>query len=186
MECFFCKIDKPVEDFWRAAGRKRMCWDCQYAKRKAYKATYKANNPEKHREAQKRWKRGWKARNPEKYREDAKRAMAAWKAKNPGAHRKAKMLLTEWVWSLKRGPCADCGVQYNPWVMEFDHRPEFVKVESISKMVRNLISKEVILAEVAKCELVCANCHRERTAREIWGYDFKKGSISLPPPPLPL
>lgn len=60
-------------------------------------------------------------------------------------------------------PCADCGVVYHPRVMDFDHLPEFDKRYTISKMVQMQCKIETILEEIAKCELVCANCHRIRT-----------------------
>lgn len=66
--------------------------------------------------------------------------------------------------ALKCKPCMDCGVKYPPYVMDFDHRDPKDKVESISVLVlqRN-ISKARVLEEIAKCDLVCSNCHRERT-----------------------
>jgi hypothetical protein len=61
----------------------------------------------------------------------------------------------------KDKPCADCGVQYPPCVMDFDHVPERgPKLFHLGQPERNL--KEV-RAELAKCDLVCANCHRIRT-----------------------
>lgn len=63
--------------------------------------------------------------------------------------------------ALKNKPCADCGIQYPPYVMDFDHRPGEVKMENVGAMSR--FSEEAIAAEIAKCDLVCANCHRERT-----------------------
>lgn len=71
------------------------------------------------------------------------------------------------VAAIKDQPCADCGVRYPPYVMEFDH-VSGVKLRTISEMVRSGASVESILAEIAKCELVCANCHRVRTARRGW------------------
>src|SRR5690349_17441193 len=58
-------------------------------------------------------------------------------------------------------PCADCGVQYPYYVMDFDHLGD--KVADVSKMCNNLVSLETLQAEIDKCELVCANCHRIRT-----------------------
>lgn len=59
-------------------------------------------------------------------------------------------------------PCADCGVPYPYYVMDFDHvRGE--KRECVSILKAQGRPKEMILEEIAKCDLVCANCHRERT-----------------------
>lgn len=61
---------------------------------------------------------------------------------------------------LKDVPCADCGKRFPPCAMDFDHvRGE--KLFNVGEGVRFTLS--VILAEAAKCEVVCANCHRIRT-----------------------
>lgn len=62
----------------------------------------------------------------------------------------------------KKKPCMDCGNSYPPYVMDFDHRPYEDKDCEISKMAMNKGSVAV-LREIEKCDLVCANCHRERT-----------------------
>lgn len=69
----------------------------------------------------------------------------------------------EWLNRCKMAPCSDCGVQYNPWVMDFDHRDPSQKKFAISSKYGCL--PETLEAEIAKCDLVCANCHRERTYR---------------------
>lgn len=63
--------------------------------------------------------------------------------------------------AAKSVPCMDCGVQYPPWVMDLDHRPGEVKIADPSQMKRR--PPEVLIAEIAKCDPVCANCHRART-----------------------
>lgn len=57
-------------------------------------------------------------------------------------------------------PCVDCG-ESDPLVLEFDHVCE--KTFGISQGLRdrNWMS---VLDEMAKCDVVCANCHRRRTA----------------------
>lgn len=62
----------------------------------------------------------------------------------------------------------DCGEIYPPWVMDFDHRDGEVKIRSISYMaIGNTSSFAKIKQEIAKCDLVCANCHRQRTYSRI-------------------
>lgn len=58
-------------------------------------------------------------------------------------------------------PCAQCGVPYPHYVMDFDHVDRQNKSDNVSKLVS--FSTKRMLAEIAKCELVCSNCHRERT-----------------------
>ena len=61
---------------------------------------------------------------------------------------------------LKSG-CVDCGYKEHPEALEFDHLPEYEKMFNIGEVKR--LSWERIEAEIAKCEVVCANCHRVRT-----------------------
>ena len=72
------------------------------------------------------------------------------------------------VKDLKRGPCMDCGEKFHWFAMDFDHREPEDKKDDISRMVlRNGCSKETLLSEIAKCDLVCATCHRLRTADRL-------------------
>jgi hypothetical protein len=58
-------------------------------------------------------------------------------------------------------PCVDCG-EDDPVVLEFDHLRD--KAFNIGHALP-FRSWPSILAEIEKCEVVCANCHRRRTAR---------------------
>lgn len=71
----------------------------------------------------------------------------------------------EWYQELKRGcPCADCGNSYHPVAMDWDHRPGEFKLGAVANL-RNLHNRQRVLNEIAKCDLVCAVCHRIRTAK---------------------
>lgn len=70
-----------------------------------------------------------------------------------------------WMAALKEGrACADCGGTFPAFVMHWDHLPGHVKIAEISGMVANR-RREVVIEELAKCELVCANCHVMRTVK---------------------
>ena len=74
-----------------------------------------------------------------------------------------RIAIRAWHRSLKEGrPCADCGGTFHPAAMTFDHRPGTEKREPVSSLARGF-SRRTILAEIAKCDLVCANCHAVRT-----------------------
>lgn len=62
---------------------------------------------------------------------------------------------------LREHPCVDCG-EDDPLVLEFDHLRD--KKFAISRGIRDRGWQDV-LDEIAKCDVVCANCHRRRTAR---------------------
>jgi hypothetical protein len=46
--------------------------------------------------------------------------------------------------------------------MQWDHLPEFEKKAALGTLVRHG-SRRQVLEEIAKCELVCANCHAVRS-----------------------
>jgi hypothetical protein len=71
---------------------------------------------------------------------------------------------------LKAGACTDCGVT-DPAVLEFDHVGP--KTLEVGKLVREAYRLERVIAEIANCELVCANCHRRRTRQRArsWRID---------------
>ena len=58
-------------------------------------------------------------------------------------------------------PCTDCG-ETDPLVLEFDHLGD--KEFTIGHELYSRRWADV-LAEIAKCEVVCANCHRRREAK---------------------
>lgn len=68
---------------------------------------------------------------------------------------------------LDRG-CKDCGYNKHVEALDFDHLGE--KKLQIATAIRNGISMKRLLAEIETCEVVCANCHRIRTAN-------RRGSI---------
>jgi hypothetical protein len=64
----------------------------------------------------------------------------------------------------KARPCSDCGQRYPPFVMDFDHVEPETKRFTIGRDGWNRIWSLIdIRREIAKCEIVCANCHRIRT-----------------------
>lgn len=92
--------------------------------------------------------RRWRAANASRLREERAAASAARRAE---------------VATLKESnPCTDCGGFFLAVSMDYDHVAAD-KDRDVSKLV-HYASMTQILAEIAKCELVCANCHRVRTA----------------------
>src|SRR6266702_860726 len=65
----------------------------------------------------------------------------------------------QWFIELKNKPCTDCGGTFPACCMDFDHLGDD-KQFSVGKGLFG--SKAKLLAEISKCELVCANCHRIR------------------------
>jgi hypothetical protein len=73
-----------------------------------------------------------------------------------------RKMIKEFINAQKNQPCADCRVQYPPYVMDFDHvrGEKLFNVSAAPAIVPNL---DKIREEIAKCDLVCSNCHRIRT-----------------------
>ena len=65
--------------------------------------------------------------------------------------------------NLRRAPCADCGQTFEPFQMDFDHRDPVDKSFRLTSPTALGSSLDRLLAEVAKCDIVCAVCHRIRT-----------------------
>jgi len=77
----------------------------------------------------------------------------------------------EFLRDLRRRPCADCGQSFSPWVMDFDHRDPKTKSFALAAGHALLKSRAALLDEIAKCEIVCANCHAIRTYNWIKSED---------------
>ncbi len=75
---------------------------------------------------------------------------------------KQKAYLASYIRDLKeKTPCLDCGIKYPYYVMDFDH-VRGKKHKNVMELIPTL-SKKKIDEEIAKCEIVCSNCHRVRT-----------------------
>jgi hypothetical protein len=100
---------------------------------------------------------------------------------------KAKIIARTIKWGLERKknlrsivlkeklkPCTDCGKIYHYCIMDFDHLEGHTKKANISVLVNNSnTSVRVLQEELAKCEIVCSNCHRVRTFNRIYNKDLK-------------
>lgn len=76
-------------------------------------------------------------------------------------------------------PCVDCG-ETDVLVLEFDHRNPADKRFDIGFIVARKPWK-FVLAEIEKCDVRCANCHRRRTAAQFNWARLAVGATQLPP-----
>jgi hypothetical protein len=83
------------------------------------------------------------------------------KKKNKEIDKEVQFFIAE----LKNVPCADCNKTYHHCAMDFDH-VRGNKVASVSSLKR-FHSFAKIKKEIAKCEVVCAVCHRIRTFNRL-------------------
>lgn len=139
--CSRCREPKPLAQFnrWAAAkdGLDSYCKACRSVIAKV--------SHSKHSEKV-------KAQQRESYRSGAKRRMI---------ERNRDWL----VEALTGACCAACHID-DPLVLEMDHvRGE--KYRNVSFLVHNGYPLDTVKAEAAKCQILCANCHRRKTAAQF-------------------
>lgn len=138
--CTMCSVVRPITDFARAPKRGRL----------HYSARCKP--------CMRRYMNDWYRRDPERRRQ----------IRSDAAEFRAATI--EWLTAhLCANPCVDCG-EKDLRTLDFDHRDDATKVAAVSTMLHHKWSLVKVKAEVAKCEVRCANCHRKRTAnmRNDW------------------
>ena len=114
--------------------------------------------------------RAWKKKNPDKVKANQQRYYEKHRGEVIGSTRKAYLRTVakrrHFVdLYLANHPCTDCG-EADPEVLEFDHVPERgKKVTSPTNHKLLAGALENLMAEIAKCDVVCANCHTRRTRR---------------------
>src|SRR5262249_12871715 len=134
----------------------------------------------KRREYARQYNKSWRKnpRNRKKYkglqvkrREYNRKYMNAWR-RDPKNLRKTKKRLAERrknisarIALLKTVPCMDCKRTFDPVCMDFDHRPGSCKKMAIAEMLSRNLGFASIMAEIRKCDVVCACCHRLRTKK---------------------
>src|ERR1035437_10729198 len=118
---------------------------------------YYGQQPVVYREQAKEWYRKNRQRILDLQKE--RRKSPEWQAAHKKAFKKHKLLKKYLVDKLKDWPCMDCGGSFPPCCMDFDH----VRGKKLFEVSSIVVGKwDKILKEIAKCDLVCANCHRLR------------------------
>ena len=82
------------------------------------------------------------------------------KAKYVASRQKIRIKKQQLIKEAKSAPCMDCGQSYPSYVMDFDHNGA-AKLYAIASYDSSSLANLII--EIAKCDVVCSNCHRERT-----------------------
>ncbi len=90
----------------------------------------------------------------------------AWYKKNPLSNSESfvrrRKAIRQLIVSTKNRPCMDCNKEYPYYVMDFDHVRGTKKI-NLGAAASKMWALATIQAEIDKCDVVCANCHRERT-----------------------
>lgn len=74
-----------------------------------------------------------------------------------------RLVLREIINLHKQRGCTDCGGHFHTEAMEFDHIGVDKTFEISTAVSQGRVSVATLEAELEKCEVVCANCHRVRT-----------------------
>jgi hypothetical protein len=139
-KCTVCRIEKSEQDFFyrskRLAKRHSQCKSCYVDKRR------------------KVWKEYYH-KHGSKYRQKAVE-------RNRRLKVQTRNLMLEY---LKDKRCSHCGIN-DRRVLEFDHIDASTKSFSIASAITSTYSWNKILDEIEKCQILCANCHKIKTARE--------------------
>ncbi len=111
-------------------------------------------------------------------RECRKRENDLWYRKHKSEHleyvrlrkNENRMTARDYGWDyLSTHPCEQCG-EIDPVVLEFHHLHG--KDKASSQLASEGASIEKLIKEIAKCQVLCCNCHRRVTSKE-WGW-FRK------------
>lgn len=145
IHCWKCKTDKEEDEFnWenkKLGKRKRICRSCMKVYHQHwYRKSYKHSDSRK--------------RSISQQGEKIKRA---------------RYYVTNY---LRTHPCVNCGDKRLP-VLDFDHiikTEKYNRYTRISFLVKRGYSIHRIDEEIAKCQVLCANCHRMKTAKEQGWY----------------
>jgi len=79
-------------------------------------------------------------------------------------NRRRRKELKEWFAEItKDDVCLFCGESCKI-CLDYHHRNPEEKVANVSTLLANMRSRKMILAELAKCDCMCSNCHRKHEA----------------------
>lgn len=102
----------------------------------------------KRRETQREYQSRYYRKHPEYYKEKA---------------RDRRQALYAWTDDIKRSlGCSRCP-EKEPVALDFHHRDPATKLGEVSKMITRGLGRKTIEAEIAKCDVLCSNCHRKET-----------------------
>lgn len=154
-KCTKCDKSKPTTEFYTQKkgrnGLRAQCKECD--KKETY--TYRENHPgHRKKESLKR-----KLNHGEEIRAKYKAKYQADGTKERQWAKEYKLRRNKWYRELKSElGCERCGLKH-PACLHFHHKDPSTKKSCVSNLIASSASKEEILSEIAKCNVLCANCH---------------------------
>lgn len=122
---------------------------------------------ERAKEYNREYARNWRKDNIDESRRRSRESMRKWVAANPEKVREANRRLREktkawWDEYKSKLKCVTCGESHSA-CLDFHHRIPEEKTMNISHYSKSSwLSKNKLLAELEKCDVLCANCHRKQ------------------------
>jgi len=118
-------------------------------------------------------------KDPEKRRAYQREYMRGWYKNNKATHiayvRNRDKKIEAWFRKYKESlSCEECG-ENHPACLDFHHKNPLEKKFSIGRP-HNRSSIKGLIAEIAKCQVLCANCHR----KEHWNEHHAKTQGQFP------
>ena len=111
-------------------------------------------------------------------RQHYKKNKDAYKKRSKEHTKRYKKYGRKLIYEFKLGnPCSACG-ESNPVVLEFDHIDPKKKRNDVSYMATHGYSIESLEKEIEKCIILCANCHRQKTAKQQNWHSYKQNKRS--------
>lgn len=101
-----------------------------------------------------------------------------WKRENRGVVRlseeKRRRRNREYVMEVKlKLGCSQCGFNSHPAALDFDHIDPQNKKMGVSQLSNRTVSIATLDKEMAKCIVLCANCHRIKSSNDLGYYKHK-------------
>ena len=97
---------------------------------------------------------------------DANKNDPIFRAKRNARQRVRRNARVKWWRELKSTmQCKECGENRSP-CLDFHHRHPNEKDFNLSTAIGNFVAKKLILEEMKKCIVLCANCHRMAHSNE--------------------
>ena len=102
----------------------------------------------------------YKKRSSDSYQHNKQRQLDNVRRNNQNYRAQARQYVLAF---LLTHPCSKCG-ESDPRVLEFHHEGE--KSNEVSRLIGRGASLDGLVAEIEKCIVLCANCHRKLTSDE--------------------
>lgn len=89
-----------------------------------------------------------------------------WRPEHGNNDRNSVYINRKYAWEFRENnPCVKCG-ESNPIKLDFDYLDPSKKIKRISKLIHST-SLEKLKTEINKCQILCGNCHRLKTYKQL-------------------